>query len=70
MKVSTKPEQDHKADDRKLWDLCVKNDGFHDLEYDFGDDEALNKRLSFILNADSPALRYKKIPVTSKGIPR
>jgi hypothetical protein len=48
----------------------VKNDGFHDLEYDFGDDEALNKRLSFILNADSPALRYKKIPVTSKGIPR
>ncbi len=23
-----------------------------------------------ILHADSPALRYKKIPVTSKGIPR
>ncbi|MCP4376786.1 MAG: hypothetical protein GY794_11500 [bacterium] len=48
----------------------MKNDGFHDLEYDFGDDEALNKGLSFILNADSPALRYKEIPVTSKGIPR
>ena len=59
-----------KADGRKHWDHCVGNDGFNDLEYDFGYDEALNKRLSFFLNADAPALRYKEIPVTSKGIPR
>ena len=36
----------------------MKNDGWTDLEYSFGDDEELNKRLSYILNEVCHVFRH------------
>jgi len=36
----------------------LKNDGIHDIAYDFGDDKELNEKLSFILNEACHVFRY------------
>ena len=36
----------------------MKNDGINDIEYSFGDDEELNKRISHLLNTICHVFRY------------
>jgi len=36
----------------------MKNDGMNDISYDFGDDEKLNKEVSFILNEAVHVFRH------------
>ena len=36
----------------------MKNDGMNEIDYSFGEDEALNKELSFILNEAVHVFRY------------
>jgi len=36
----------------------MKNDGWNDIAYEFGDDEDLNEKLSFILNEACHVFRY------------
>lgn len=36
----------------------MKNDGMNDISYDFGDDEELNKEMSFILNEAVHVFRH------------
>jgi len=36
----------------------MKNDGMNDIRYDFGDDEKLNKEVSFILNEAVHVFRH------------
>ena len=36
----------------------MKNDGWNDISYEFGDDEELNKKISFILNEACHVFRH------------
>jgi hypothetical protein len=36
----------------------MKNDGWNDISYNFGDDEELNKKISFILNEACHVFRH------------
>jgi len=36
----------------------MKNDGMNDISYNFGEDEELNKKMSFILNEACHVFRY------------